>query len=444
MIFSASRFVVVDDKVEHLQAIAQAFQQLGTPCIGIHFNPAEQLNPAHFRGVRCLFLDLHLTGGQIGTDHKGDFARIQTILEDNIHDRGGPFVLIMWTQHPHLRDELVAYLDANLDIARPHVHPLAILCLAKENFIKDDTVVAAAELRDAVQTAVVSNAQLAALLGWENDVLAAAGDTLAELIKLIPSDQRTDRAFPKALDIILSRLAREAVGRPHVGIDRRAAITTALAPILADRIMNQEVTGEMVELWNQAVTQYDDDKLQAASPNEACGINRMLHVAITGSETIRSTDWGAVVELPTDLWENDVALRRTFDGSRTELLEEEFKLKVADHANCRPCLVRVGAACDYAQKNRGPLTYLLGMEIPISVKRNLAPAAEWKSPAFTIDGAPAPFRLHVNVRFGLSLIANDCEAWKVRYRLREQLLMLLISHSSNYASRPGIVQLPVK
>lgn len=72
MMFSAPRFVVVDDKKEHLDAVLDAFQTLGSPCIGLHFDPATTLEKNHFRGVRCLFLDLHLTGGQLGTDHKGE------------------------------------------------------------------------------------------------------------------------------------------------------------------------------------------------------------------------------------------------------------------------------------------------------------------------------------------------------------------------------------
>lgn len=445
MIFSASRFVVVDDNAKHLQAISNAFQQIGTPCIGVQYDLKEQMNPDLFRGVRCLFLDLHLTGGQIGTDHKGDFARIQTILEDNINKRGGPFVLVMWTQHPHLRGELVDYLDANLDKTLPYVRPLAVLCLAKEAFIgADDQVTAAEDLRVAVKAAVTENAQLAALLGWEVDVLAAAADTLAELIKLVPNDQNTIEKFPNALDTILSRLASEAVGKSNVGIDCRAAITSALGPILSDRIINQDVSNEMSAVWSQAVTKYDDAQLPPVSENEAGGINRMLHLAIPGSEKIRPTDWGVVLNMPTYIWDKDEIFRQTFDCSRTELLEKEFKLKATDHAICRPCLVRIGAACDYAQTNRGPITYLFGIEIPVNIKRNSPPAAEWKSPIFTREGIAVPFRLHVNVRFGMSIVANNCAAWAVQYRLREQLLMYLISHASNYISRPGIVSLNTK
>ncbi len=450
MMFTAPRFVVVDDRKAHLDAILSSFQRIGSPCIGILFNPEDEIDRNHFRGLRCLFLDLHLVGGQIGTDHRGDFARIQTILEDNISENGGPFVLVMWTAHPHLKDQLTEYLEKNIDPVLPHARPLAIFSLPKEDFIPDldsGDVKEPEKLRDALQTAILSNPQLAALLGWESDVLSAAGDTLASLLKLVPAGQRTSTTFPNALDTILSRLAREAVGCPNVEINLRTAITTALAPILADRVINQQVTPETMELWTRAVTRYKDTALKDASREEAGYVNRMLHVAIPGAETIRPTDWGAVVDLEGTIWNSEDQMSNIFDGTRNELLRDEFKIKEEDYGKCRPCLVRVGAACDYAQKRRGPLTYLLGLEIPADLKRDrggTAPQAEWKSPVMMLDGDGGPFCLHVNVRFSISKSASDCNDWTVRYRIREQLLMQLLSHSNGYTARPGIVQLPAK
>lgn len=447
MIFSAPRFVVVDDKEQHLLAITRTLQLLGAPCLGVRYDGTEELEPDHFRGVRCLFMDLHLIDGVASTDHRSHFAHIAAILEGNISASGGPFILVVWSRLQNLDGELRDYLDENIDPERPHARPLAVLGLAKENFINldDGTMAKPEELKKAVLDAVFENPQIAALLGWEADVLTAAGDTLAELLKLVPVAERVSNSYPRALDTILSRLAREAVGRPNVEINRRTAITTALAPILADQVISQKVAPETAELWERAVTRYNDNSLQDASKKEAGCINRMLHVAIPGSETILPTDWGAVVDVEEGIWNSDDQLRQLFDGSRSELLEEEFKIKAVDHGKCCPCLVRVGAACDHAQKRRGPLTYLLGLEIPADLKRsNRASGAEWESPVLMVNGDGTPFRLHVNVRFSLVRPASSCGGWKVRYRLREQLLMLLLSHSTGYTARPGIVQLPAK
>ena len=139
------------------------------------------------------------------------------------------------------------------------------------------------ELRQAVQQAVVSNPQLAALLGWETGVLAAAGDTLASLLNLVPDDKRSSAAFSPALDTLLSRLVRETVGRSHVDTNPRVAISMALAPLLADRILNQDVAAETQDTWKNAVTQHSDKTLEVASSSEAGEINRMLHLAVPNS-----------------------------------------------------------------------------------------------------------------------------------------------------------------
>jgi hypothetical protein len=451
LIFSAPRFVVVDDKIKHLDAIVQAFQQLGSPCIGIQYKPEEELNPNIFRGVRVLFLDLHLVEGIAKTDNRSHYAQIAAILEDTINANGGPFILILWTEHAQYAKELTDYLDARLDVAKPYARPLAVLPLEKGTFINSsDVVTEPAKLREAVNNVVISNTQLAALLGWETDVLAAAGDTLAALLNLVPVNERTNAAYSEALDVILSRLAREAVGRPHVEINQRAAITTALAPILTDRIMNQDVSQETLNLWARAVTHHDDTKLEDASPREAGQINRMLHLAIPGSETIRPTDWGAIVRWPYT-WDGDELLCKT-GLNIGEMLGGQFKIERKDRVRCKPYLVRVGAACDYAQNQKGPITYLLCIEVPENVEKMKdkdghdikQPDAIWRSPVFLTTENAEPFRMQVHIRFLISVLPHTAQSWFADYRMREQLLMSLLTSASNYSSRPGIVQLPVK
>jgi hypothetical protein len=445
VIFSAPRFIVVDDNVKHLEAITQTFQGMGAPCLGLRYDGSAALDPSHFRGVRCLFMDLHLVDGVASSDHRRHFANIAAILEDTISATGGPFVLVVWTAHPELQTQLREYLDEKIDDAHSHARPLALLGLSKEQFIDltGGEIRSAKELKEAVHRVIVANPQIAALLGWESDVLGAAADTLAELLKLVPIADRLSTRYSGALDVVLSRLAREAVGRPNVEVDRRTAIASALSPILADRILNQVISVETTELWRTAVTRHDDLTLANASKQEAGAINRMLHIALPSSEAISATSWGAVVQLENAIWLSDERLSEIFDVSRAQLLGDEFKVKPEDFDKCHPRLIRVGAACDHAQKRRGPLTYLLGLEMPRGLKRKNKPSdAEWSSPVISLPSGGDPFVLHVNVRFAMTCRSGALGAASVRYRLREQLLMSLLTHANGYTSRPGIIQLP--
>ena len=195
---------------------------------------------------------------------------------------------------------------------------------------------------------------MAALVTWETQIQRAAGATLSALMELVPEDQRNTAAVANGLNEILTRLAQGAVGRPNVANDRRAAITGALTPILADRLVNQEQSDADLAIWAEALTWWGREPLD---PMRAGKINRMLQVAVRPSEVIHSTDWGAVVGFPGDWWNND-ALRGRFGVSLGQLLGDDFKIGTADRARCRPRLVRVGAVCDYAQNRSGPISLL--------------------------------------------------------------------------------------
>jgi len=439
--FTPSRFVVVDDNERHLTAILRIFQLIGSPCLGIRYEAETPLDSHHFRGVRVLFLDLHLLEGLAASDEARHYGQITSILEDNIDAVGGPFVLVVWTRYPELCNQLIAYLDDHIDAAKPQARPLSIICLDKEKFINLVTgeIQKPEELRAAVEGAVSKNPQLAAMLSWETDVLSAAGATLTALIDLVPSASRQTGTYPAALDTQLSRLAVAAVGEKNVPNDKRAALNAALTPILGDRIQNQTVSAATKAIWDSALTKDQDPNLHNGLTNIDAGrVNRMLHLALPESETIRAKDWGAVVDFP-GAWRTDEQMRARYGSTLGEVIGSDFKVKPQDSGRCRVRLVRVGAVCDHAQGHTGPVPYLMGLEIPVDVKQNTPSKAEWHSPVIVFAGNNEPFKLHVNSRQLVTVTAAQTDEWAVQYRLREQLLMDLIDHAAGYISRPGVV-----
>lgn len=441
MIFPPPRFVVVDDKEDHLTAIRRAFETLGAPCLGIHYKEDGMGGAAQdlLRGVRVLCLDLHLTDPLATTDASRHYGIIADLLETNISKTGGPFMLVVWTAHEGEAEGLGPYLDSAFDAPLSHVRPLKILPLAKARFIDKASgellTGAAASLRQSLLTAVNDVPQLAALLEWETDTQAATGATLSALMESVPQDQRPIEQVAGGLGTVLAHLGAAAAGEDRAKSDPRAAVGSALVPLLADRMLHREPADEPPGPWKAATAGNYDSSLK---PEANAKINRMVHLA-PSTDALGADAWGAVVDLP-EAWQGDAQLRSRFGVERTYLARQEFRL--GSDTLKKPRLVRIGAVCDYVLDRPGPLTYLLGAEAPAPMRGDKPPASVWTSPSLLGASDEDPFELRFSARFPVVATAEEVEDWKPIYRLREQLLMHLVTHAGSYLSRPGVLRLP--
>lgn len=434
--FTASRFIAIDNEPKHLEAITNAFNQLGVSCLGMLYEPGNPFKKDHFAGLRALILDLHLTSGTKQTDDKQHYSLIAGLLEDNIAATAGPYVIVLWTEYPAKAEELIAYLDERLEV---HARPLTVIPLSKDPYLfldrtesKYGSVRDPAALRDELTKKIMENPQVSAMLTWELDVMKAASATLNSILALVPADKRTSAEFPKALDLLLSRLAAAAVGAKNVKTDVRAAINAVLVPVLTDRLHAMSDTlGN--NAWKKAVTKAGR-RFEELSPAAAGALNQMLHIEIVAAP---AEAWGAVVEYPAG-WRRGAKTRNTFGDTLTDVIDKEFKIPKGDIGKCRPVLVRVGAVCDYAQKKNGPIPYVLGIEKPFVIEPHSdQPASLWTSPVFVRD--EEAFVLQTSSRYLISVPPVRVTEFKVNYRLREPLLMELVTRLSTYLARPGII-----
>ena len=431
------QIIIVDDNENHLRAIVAAFQNEGISCLGLHYDPEAGLQKSHFRGVRLLFLDLHLLPA---VPHSGNqhFALLAHILEENIDPNGGPFVLILWTSYDEEFEGLVDYLRHTKDLSQ-HARPIAVYTLPKDRFLhqNEQQVTDSTGLLEEINKAIHLEPQLVALFTWERDVLSAIRSTLASVINLIPSEKRLSSQFHTEVDHVLSHLAIAAAGAQNVSKDPRAALNASLVPILADRISNENVIGDF-ELWQSVFT--TAAQVPPLEPTYAASINRMLHVALPDAETISETDWGAVVDLPKD-WEDITTFTTRFDLTHSELIEKHFKVPPAHHDQCSMRLARIGAPCDYAQGRTGPIIYLVALEVPFDLpKGDKRSPAIWESSLLRLQ-SDRVFRLLVSPAFPVTVTTGQTDSWTVLYRLREQLLMQLIHSFGTYSTRPGVISL---
>lgn len=428
--FTRGRYLVVDDEPEELHPLVSALHRMGAPCIGWHWTPEQRPGPEQLRGIRILFTDLHLTKGEVPpVTHYDTIIRM---LEDGISDAHGPYVVVLWTSHEEQRNEFVDRLRLALD---PSKHPLAVLGLDKNLYREGIEFTKLADLERDVAEKLGGNAQLRALLSWEHDVLAAADATLAQVAQLVPAASRTLAAFPAALDGVLSRLSVAALGA-NAQADPRGGVSRALAPLLMDRIANQNDDAAKTALWQAAVS--FPDPQAALSADECARVNRMIHCAIPPAEAVMKSDWGAVIRLGAVA---DAVLNRIWGDGAQALKLEAFRLKAEGNAACELIAVRIGAVCDYAQGKPGPLPYVLGVLSPEkpAYDGKISPA-EWTSPTLKLTDAGAVEKLTANARFVATLTATDlADLPEPTMRIREQLLTALVGHVASYVVRPGFL-----
>lgn len=427
--FVAPRVLAIDDDQRHLDVLAKALSQFGVACLHFHFTgDTTDIKPCPH--VRVIFVDLHLGKGP-ASDHSRDFGIIGGFIQETVKP-SGPYFIVLWTMYPDKAGALQRNLEERLEgVAKP----FAVVPLDKAKYLDAAGNVRSTEkLVETIAAIARKQPQIAALLNWEDRVLGAAADTVSSILILAePTTEAPRRA--EEVGRLLARLAVEAVGREHVEQDRFRAVSEALLPILADRISALRSADDDNEAWKEAFSEADLGR--SLSPEEAAKLNRFVHIeasmlANTGSER------GSVIPLPDSLSGDE--FEDTFGLKQETVAKKQFGCKnfLGGNERFQWVLVQSQAACDYAQRQPGPLPFYLGLDFEASnMSRDKPPAALWTSPPFEIDARRRVLR--VSARFQVSIPLQVAETDSPIYRLRDQLLTDLIHHVHAYGARPGMI-----
>ena len=425
----APRVVAIDDDQGDLDELTRALNRHGAACLPVPFS-GDDTDVPRCPAVRVIFVDLHLIQGQTD-DPTQQFGVIAGLIENRIQP-AGPYLVILWTRYPEEALNLQRFLDERLEgVAKP----FAVIPLGKDNFLEGGQLKSVDSLANAIECAVSRLPQVAALLNWEERVLDASAATVGS-IQSLAIDSGGARDLHEELGSLLQCLAEAAVGTEHVDADPFRAANAALLPILADRLAASQSSDPDNQLWRTALP--GSSAHEDLDPDTVASLNQLLHFAMP-PEPGRGDERGAVIALPEQY--SGCEFKATFGLEASTAAVKQFACrKVDDVATAgRWVLVQCQAACDYAQKQPGPIPFHLGFLVPDEdrAKRGTAPAALWKSPCFKFkDGR---YFLHVNVRFSLSLPQELAKVEQPVFRLREQLLNHLIHTVHCYGLRQGII-----
>jgi hypothetical protein len=452
--FLHSRFVIVDDKSEHLGGLKNALDTLRLDCHTKLYDVETIVDWPKLPGIRILFIDKNLrTGVTMGGGSQDTFSAIAEVIQTIICPDSGPYGLVLWADEPEL-EALRLFLFERLSAIDPRLIPVFFAELRKGDYIHaNGDVIDAEKLKVDLLGRLNSSPQMKALFSWEADVVAAMDAVLRSIVDLVTPDKRASVDFGDEIGKVLYRLSQAGAGISRALENPREAINRVLVPILADRIIEHDPEGDSGDGWKAAVIEHPDKF--AVVPVQAA-VNSAIHISTPRGKdqlTIKASDLGAVVNFPFD--NIDGALQGIF-GIAKDLIEKDtfFGCEKEDWKRCSLKLIQIGAACDHAQPKDGPLLYLLGIEwifaqedgakkegSKLYAKKSVKTELEWRSPTILVGPDRKPGKLSVFLNCTYSVPRGAVDKWVAVYRLREELRSKLTQEYARRISRPGILTL---
>lgn len=451
-----SRFVIVDDKEHHLSGIKKSLDFLRLDCHSKLYSDEAVADWVKLPGTRILFLDQNLTtGATFGSGDQVAFTALEDVLQKIICPQSGPYGLVLWAEQPEV-EALKAFLFERLIGEDAKQLPVFFTALKKGDYIdtSNGDVRDPEKLRADILEKISESPQLRALLTWEADVAAAADAVLRSIIDLVPTENRASNQFGSELGKVLYKLSQAGAGKDRATENPRESINRVLVPILSDRISEHDPdSGDKFD-WGTSLV---DPEETGPTIEVQASVNTAIHLSFArkaGMPKIAPTELGAVVEFPFE--KTDVVLFEKWGVTEAVLRDKIFQVSEAEWKDCELRLVQIGASCDNAQPNLGPLLYLLAVEWPFALpdgakaedklklykKRSSKLGVEWMSPTLKFSSDKNAGKISVFKNLSISITREGSKDWTVAYRFREELISELTQEYARYISRPGIVTLP--
>ncbi|MEN3950287.1 hypothetical protein [Iodidimonas sp. SYSU 1G8] len=440
----APRIIAVDDNIEHLRALEQAFDGLGGLCECIEFERANNRTVPFATGVRILFMDINLLPGAAANLGPRTFSPIVTIVRKLISPNNGPYALVTWTANGAAHEALTNYLEEHL---AEDLRPCATYCLSKDGHLDDPP-----RLMEKLRDLHGDIPGLAMLLDWERAVTNAADRSVLQIAKL---SGRYGRQRGDAVAQAVQAISRASAGAAEADRNPFRAFTRGMSAVLTDQMDSSAPVPNTETAWKAA--------LQASPPpapddQQRAALNTFFH--IENSPDNAGSALGAIFDAPFALVKN--YLGPAMKTKQAALLSKEFvplkqnrletnQAKQAFSKACKFRFIQLGAPCDHSNGKLRVLDGLLAVAISESAFddtdlknggqfRDTPAKSEWLFQTPPLLAASRRYVLLVNLRFRIGLPLSQTLKLKRVGRLREALASEIATHSANFSTRPGIIE----
>lgn len=434
-----ARVVVVDDEPKEALPIIKAFSKVGVAAVFFD-GTARDLPKAkrRLRGVRLAILDVDL-GVAGGGSNKTIASTLVQTFGNIISPDNGPYGILIWTNHPDLRQEVVNYMHEHATLPKP----VFVVMLKKAAFKRKggdpaSPRFALGKLSKELVRILAENSPLECMQVWEGacfnaatNVTNAVGDATHSDAK--PSDlTEWSRIWRDETLKLLLALAKAQAETQLTADNCVASIFLALNPLHSDRMdilvegLGKDLSGHVAKILEATGASATDRKAK---------VNSMLHLA---SDQLDQFNPGNLFVI----------------GKRNKL--ESFPLLREVLAGCTQgkdatsaedkailCGLEITPACDYAQGKMGLSRIIAGFIVPWHLEKSVKGAGFLKRIGpFYFGGKrlkAGAYLICLNSKYVVGVEPRFVKKLHATARVRAQLLADVQSWASYQAARQGVM-----
>jgi len=437
----STRVIVVDDEEREALPIMKALAKKGIPCAYFHGANIKELpeEKDKFSGIRLAVLDMDLVPG-VG-DEKSKISTLISCLERLLSPDNGPYIALIWTNNPLLRNQFEENIFSNSGLP----NPIDIIMLTKAECKKEGEFDIGI-IENKIENTFRSFSPLKIIQAWEEGNFKATTEVSNTLSNQIP-DEKDPKKWRDAWKLktlnLMYALAKEVAGENLNKNSVLVGLCNSLNPLHSDRMelfttdLSASLASEAEELLNYS---------QDCGPERKARINTMLHLAFEENSTYAT---GNVYRFESDKvppW------GLSYDNLLSDLLQKEYyeseKKKKEISSVSKYVLLEVSASCDHAQRNIRAARFLTGLIVPEDEQKKIKKPKDYSNFIWRIgplyiqkEDLKGLYYLYFSARHLVTCSVDEAREMKPFARLRSQALTDIQSWFVQHASRPGLVLL---
>jgi hypothetical protein len=444
-----NKIIIVDDKKEDLQTLAEVFLNTGVGCKTILY---DSLYNEQLKGVRIAFFDINITNKAIDINQKefnyktdpslsSAFNDLAVAIEGCIHKDNGPFALIFWSSNTNLIDNFKEFVrDVEKGFSNM-TSPILIDCIDKNQFTGKPE-----ELLEKLKS-LFSGKSIELLLDFEHKSSISSSQLINDFFSLIPKNPNPEdqiwgnyKDFEGNFEKVFSKIAVSTLGYKYGKENPDKAILEALLPIQNHLILNQSLVSSP---WKTFLTSLKGSPKYPSHFDEG-KLNTIFHIENAVSEKDAR---GAVIEID----KTNNAILKSFGiidvdqwikkiipfKSGIEALEQETI------TSTQLIAVELSAACDFSNKKPRINKYMLGILTPKinvedDINHKIRPESSYHLGGCSFSQNGNNFQIWLNLNFVLGCSSDDDRLGDLKFILKKEIMDMIGNKYAGHVSRIGI------